>query len=65
MTPTIAERIVTRSWASGPSQSDLAFTEFALNFNMELGLLVRRGAVPARVQRHFDALMNAGQFVRL
>ena len=45
--------------------SSANLTEFALNVNMELGLLVKRGDIPARVQRHFDALMNAGQLVRL
>ena len=45
--------------------SSANLTEFALNVNMELGLLVKRGDIPARVQRHFDALMNAGELVRL
>lgn len=41
--------------------SSANLTEFALNFNMELGLLVGGGDVPHRVEKHFDALMNTGE----
>ena len=35
-------------------------TGSAIEANMELGLLVRGGAVPRRLARHFRALMGAG-----
>ena len=41
--------------------SSANLTEFALNFNMELGLLVAGGEAPRRVEKHFDALMNTGE----
>lgn len=45
--------------------SSANLTEFALNFNMELGILVQAGDAPARVERHFDALMTNGELERI
>lgn len=41
------------------------FTGHALNHNMELGLLVEGGPVPARIAGHFAALMAGGELVGL
>jgi phosphatidylserine/phosphatidylglycerophosphate/cardiolipin synthase-like enzyme len=41
--------------------SSANLTESAMERNMELGLLVRGGAVPARVQTHFDRLIERGE----
>lgn len=38
--------------------SSANLTEYAFTKNIELGLLVEGGDVPARVQRHFDALIT-------
>jgi len=40
-------------------------TGSAIEANMELGLLVRGGAVPRRLARHFRALMAAGHLVEI
>lgn len=40
--------------------SSANLTEFGLTLNMELGLLVRGGDVPLRVQRHFEQLILRG-----
>ncbi len=40
-------------------------TEFALELNMELGLLVRGESVPASLQDHFGALISRGILKRL
>jgi phosphatidylserine/phosphatidylglycerophosphate/cardiolipin synthase-like enzyme len=40
-------------------------TGSAIEANMELGLLVRGGAVPRRLARHFRALMGSGRLVEV
>jgi cardiolipin synthase A/B len=35
-------------------------TEFAMNLNMELGILVRGGELPGQVRLHFERLIGAG-----
>jgi len=40
--------------------SSANLTEFALTLNMELGLLVKGGDTPDRVQRHFEQLIARG-----
>lgn len=40
-------------------------TEYALDRNMELGLLVRGGAVPKLLAGHFDGLIGRGVLVKL
>ncbi len=40
--------------------SSANLTEFALTLNMELGLLVKGGDTPLRVQRHFEQLILRG-----
>ncbi len=42
--------------------SSANLTEFALELNVELGVLVGGGAVPARIERHFEELIASGQF---
>jgi phosphatidylserine/phosphatidylglycerophosphate/cardiolipin synthase-like enzyme len=45
--------------------SSANLTEYAQWFNMELGLLVEGGDAPLRVQRHWAALMAAGELAPL
>ncbi len=45
--------------------SSANLTEYAQWFNIELGLLVEGGDAPLRVQRHWDALMAAGELERV
>lgn len=40
-------------------------TGFALELNMELGILARGGSVPIRIYRHFDELIRRGVLVKL
>ena len=40
--------------------SSANLTEYALELNMELGVLVRGGSVPRRILEHFDDLMRMG-----
>jgi phosphatidylserine/phosphatidylglycerophosphate/cardiolipin synthase-like enzyme len=40
-------------------------TGHALDLNMELGLLVRGGSVPARLADHFNALFSSGELVEI
>lgn len=40
-------------------------TGFALELNMELGILTRGGGVPARIYRHFDELIRRGVLTKL
>ena len=40
------------------SVSSANLTEYAFNFNMELGLLVRGGHLPGRVVEHLRGLMQ-------
>ena len=40
-------------------------TGSAIEANMELGLLVRGGSVPRRLERHFRALMSVGRLVEV
>ena len=37
-----------------------AATEYAFTINMELGVLVTGGKLPAHVQEHFDQLIEVG-----
>ncbi|MDA8379927.1 MAG: phospholipase D-like domain-containing protein [Actinomycetota bacterium] len=39
-------------------------TEYALDRNIELGLLVRGGEVPRQLARHFDRLVATGVLVK-
>ena len=43
--------------------SSANLTEYALNLNMELGLLVRGGDLPGRVVGHLRRLMREGVLV--
>jgi len=45
--------------------SSANFTEYAFTINMELGLLVTGGKLPAQVERHFERLIEAGVFLRV
>jgi phosphatidylserine/phosphatidylglycerophosphate/cardiolipin synthase-like enzyme len=45
--------------------SSANLTEYAFTINMELGLLVTGGQLPAQVQEHFDRLIEARQLVRV
>ena len=45
--------------------SSANLTEYAFTINMELGVLVTGGKVPAQVQEHFDRLIGAGSLVRV
>ena len=45
--------------------SSANLTEFAQQLNMELGVLIRGGELPERVQRHFDVLMSKEELVRI
>jgi len=45
--------------------SSANLTEYAFTINLELGLLVTGGKLPARVQEHFDRLLSCGTFVRV
>jgi phosphatidylserine/phosphatidylglycerophosphate/cardiolipin synthase-like enzyme len=40
--------------------SSANLTHYALNLNMEMGLMVRGGDLPRRVTRHFDGLISSG-----
>lgn len=42
--------------------SSANLTEFALSHNVEIGLLVRGGGVPDRVQDHLEELITRGEF---
>jgi phosphatidylserine/phosphatidylglycerophosphate/cardiolipin synthase-like enzyme len=44
--------------------SSANLTDFALNLNMEMGLLIRGGSIPSRVASHFHQLVRAGYLVR-
>jgi phosphatidylserine/phosphatidylglycerophosphate/cardiolipin synthase-like enzyme len=45
--------------------SSANLTEFALNMNMELGLLVRGEDIPSRVVKHLDRLIREGILISL
>lgn len=45
--------------------SSANLTEYAFTINMELGLLVTGGKLPQHVERHFDKLIDIGQFVKV
>jgi phosphatidylserine/phosphatidylglycerophosphate/cardiolipin synthase-like enzyme len=45
--------------------SSANLTESALQRNMELGLLVRGGPIPARVHRHFETLIATGDLATI
>jgi phosphatidylserine/phosphatidylglycerophosphate/cardiolipin synthase-like enzyme len=44
--------------------SSANLTEYAFTINMELGVLVTGGNLPAQVQEHFDRLVCAGMFAQ-
>lgn len=43
--------------------SSANFTEYAFTINMELGLLVTGGKLSAQVERHFERMIETGEFV--
>jgi phosphatidylserine/phosphatidylglycerophosphate/cardiolipin synthase-like enzyme len=43
--------------------SSANFTEYAFTINMELGLLVTGGDLPAQVERHFERLIESGTVI--
>ncbi len=45
--------------------SSANLTHYALNLNMEMGILVRGGALPRRVAAHFMSLIDKGAIVRV
>jgi phosphatidylserine/phosphatidylglycerophosphate/cardiolipin synthase-like enzyme len=45
--------------------SSANLTAFALELNMELGVLVRGGPAPRRVREHFDRMIRAGILVEV
>ena len=45
--------------------SSANFTEYAFTINMELGLLVTGGKLPAQVERHFERMIEAEYFHRV
>jgi phosphatidylserine/phosphatidylglycerophosphate/cardiolipin synthase-like enzyme len=45
--------------------SSANLTEYAFTINMELGLLVTSGKLPAQVERHFERLIEGGQLVKV
>jgi phosphatidylserine/phosphatidylglycerophosphate/cardiolipin synthase-like enzyme len=45
--------------------SSANLTDYAFSINMELGLLARGGALPGRVEKHFDRLIERGVLARL
>ena len=45
--------------------SSANLTDYAFTINMELGLLVTGGKVPAQVERHFERLIESGSFLRV
>ena len=45
--------------------SSANLTEYAFTVNMELGVLISGGALPAHVEAHFDQLIASGAFTRL
>jgi phosphatidylserine/phosphatidylglycerophosphate/cardiolipin synthase-like enzyme len=45
--------------------SSANFTEYAFTINMELGLLVTGGKLPSQVERHFEQMIELGEFQRV
>jgi phosphatidylserine/phosphatidylglycerophosphate/cardiolipin synthase-like enzyme len=45
--------------------SSANLTEYALTLNMELGVLIQDGPLPADVNRHFEGLMEEGVLVEV
>ena len=45
--------------------SSANLTEYAFSLNMELGLLITGGKLPAQVDRHFDKLIEANQLSKI
>jgi len=45
--------------------SSANLTEYAMDLNMELGVLIRGGELPAKVARQFEELIRTGTLVRL
>ena len=41
--------------------SSANLTEYAFTINMELGVLLRGGTIPRRVERQFEQLISSGQ----
>jgi phosphatidylserine/phosphatidylglycerophosphate/cardiolipin synthase-like enzyme len=45
--------------------SSANLTEYAFSINMELGVLITGGALPGRVERHFDSIIQDGRLLKL
>ena len=45
--------------------SSANLTDYAFRINMELGLLITGGDLPARIERHFDRLIDSGTLEKL
>jgi phosphatidylserine/phosphatidylglycerophosphate/cardiolipin synthase-like enzyme len=45
--------------------SSANLTDYAFTINMELGLLITGGDLPARIERHFDRLIDSGTLEKL
>jgi phosphatidylserine/phosphatidylglycerophosphate/cardiolipin synthase-like enzyme len=45
--------------------SSANLTEYAFTINMELGVLVTGGKLPAQVQEHFERLVDTGVLLRV
>ena len=45
--------------------SSANLTEYALSLNMELGLLIKGGEIPGRVEKHFERLVEKGILVQI
>ena len=50
---------------AGPFQGGANLTEAALERNMELGVLIRGGNLPAAIDRLIDALLESGELQAL
>ncbi len=45
--------------------SSANLTDYAFNMNMEMGILIRGGKIPAQIHDHFYKLIEAGEFQRI
>ena len=50
---------------AGTCLSSANLTEYAFSINMELGVLITGGALPGRVERHFDSIIQDGRLLKL
>ena len=41
------------------------FTDYAMNLNMEMGILIQGGSLPNQVEKHFEDLINQKTIVDL